>query len=26
MKIYREVVCQDPEEGSRFIPDTVELI
>ena len=26
MKIYKEVVCQDPEEGNRFIPDSVELI
>ena len=27
MKIYKEVVLHsDPEEGSRFIPDTIELI
>ena len=27
MKIYKEVVLQsDPEEGARFIPDTIELI
>jgi len=26
LKIYKEVVCQNPEEGDRFIPNSVAFI